>query len=244
MPYRPSLPWRKIQDYLLELGASRDIQEFYHKSTHNVYSLIPVDVSALFFIGPFQIAESCGADPKQIPVYNDHYSRINPIASYDLSMLTWIDWRDFEDTEFVADFMRPNGVRYSLARYMPSNPISLSIQRSPQSPTFQELHYEILGAINPHLNNIHTYLEIIAKLEAEQVHTAELARGCRVLSGREAEVAALLCQRLSVPVIATKLLVSPHTVQRHIANIYEKLKVGNRRQLLLKLLGDRAKEMK
>jgi len=34
-----------------------------------------------------------------------------------------------------------------------------------------------------------------------------------------------------------RLLISPNTVQRHVASIYEKLKVRNRRQLILTLLG-------
>lgn len=238
MSNRPSLPWRKIQDYLVEVGSSRDIHELYHRATHGVQSLIPFDVSALFFIGPSKIAGFCGTDQKQVRLYHDHYVRINPVLSLNIHDLTWIDWRGFDDTEFAADYMRPLGVRYSLARFTPSQPISLSIQRSARGPIFQESHYEILGAINPHLNNIHTFLETIAKLEAEQVHAAELARGCRVLSRREAEVAALLCQRLSAAVIATKLLISPRTVERHTANIYEKMRVGSRRELMLKLLGN------
>jgi len=47
--------------------------------------------------------------------------------------------------------------------------------------------------------------------------------------------------RLSASEIATRLLISPHTVQRHIANIYEKLDVRNKRDLLLKLLGSEEK---
>ena len=70
-------------------------------------------------------------------------------------------------------------------------------------------------------------------------YTGELACGCKVLSKREAEVAALLCQRLTMAEIATKLFINRRTVEFHIANIYEKLKVRNRRELVLKLIGSK-----
>ena len=50
------------------------------------------------------------------------------------------------------------------------------------------------------------------------------------LTDREHEILALLAQRLSNKEIAQALVISPQTVKRHIANLYEKLQAGGRRE--------------
>jgi LuxR family maltose regulon positive regulatory protein len=50
------------------------------------------------------------------------------------------------------------------------------------------------------------------------------------LSGREAEILALLADRLSNKEIAEQLHITPETVKRHTANIYQKLDVHGRRE--------------
>jgi LuxR family transcriptional regulator, maltose regulon positive regulatory protein len=54
------------------------------------------------------------------------------------------------------------------------------------------------------------------------------------LTQREAEVLELLAQRLSNKEIAAALVVSPHTIRRHITNICGKLGVQGRRQAVAK----------
>jgi len=80
-------------------------------------------------------------------------------------------------------------------------------------------------------------LKIYSILDERQVYGAELNDGCRLLSKREAEIVALLSRRLSASQIAKEFSISPRTVERHIANIYEKLHVNSRRELLRKILG-------
>jgi DNA-binding CsgD family transcriptional regulator len=95
----------------------------------------------------------------------------------------------------------------------------------------------MLRAIRPHLVNYYAIMSRADDLSPDHYFAAELARDCRLLSRREAEIAAYLCKRLSAREIATLLLLSPRTVERHTEHIYEKLGVANRRQLLHRLLG-------
>ncbi|MGJ1410549.1 response regulator transcription factor [Sphingobacterium thalpophilum] len=56
-----------------------------------------------------------------------------------------------------------------------------------------------------------------------------------MLSPRETEVATMLCQRLTAREIADKLFISDRTVDKHRENIYFKVGVHSRDQLLEKL---------
>ena len=50
-----------------------------------------------------------------------------------------------------------------------------------------------------------------------------------ILSPREQDVLALLCERLTDPQIAERLFLSPRTVESHVASLLRKLDVANRR---------------
>jgi pimeloyl-ACP methyl ester carboxylesterase len=67
---------------------------------------------------------------------------------------------------------------------------------------------------------------VVRALRAEPPADGERARG--PLSAREHEVLALVAQGLSDREIAEQLVVSPHTVHRHVANIRTKLGSGSR----------------
>ena len=87
------------------------------------------------------------------------------------------------------------------------------------------------------MENYYSYLNLISKQSINEFHIAELQDGCKTLSKWEAEVAGLLYQRLTIAEIASRLLLSPRTVESYVLNIYKILKVRNRRELLAKLAG-------
>lgn len=59
------------------------------------------------------------------------------------------------------------------------------------------------------------------------------------LTAREQQVARLICQGLRTVAIAEHLRIRPGTVKTHIRNIYRKIKVKNRVNLLLRFMAER-----
>lgn len=55
------------------------------------------------------------------------------------------------------------------------------------------------------------------------------------LTSKEAEIVELICQRLKFKEIADKLFISPRTVDKHAENIYNKVSVGTRGELIRKM---------
>jgi DNA-binding CsgD family transcriptional regulator len=58
------------------------------------------------------------------------------------------------------------------------------------------------------------------------------------LTVREQQIARLICQGLRTVAIAEHLRIRPGTVKTHIRNIYRKIKVKNRVNLLLRFMGE------
>lgn len=146
-----------------------------------------------------------------------------------------VDWRDFDRTEYVTDFIAPQEVRYSAGFSSGDrvrSPVRMLMLHRTRSSVFREREIAMLATLRPHVQNLLSIHERIRSLEAQVVQPAELRDRCRRLTRREAEVAALLCTRLTVPEIATKLMISPRTVEAHVAHMFEKLNVCNRSDLI------------
>jgi len=73
------------------------------------------------------------------------------------------------------------------------------------------------------------------KIPSESLRAREIRRKFCALTWREAELCSLLALRLNTAEIATCLLLSPRTVEKHIERIFKKLKVCSREQLRQRL---------
>jgi DNA-binding CsgD family transcriptional regulator len=249
-PYR--VPWSRLWDYLAALGRARDREELFRIALDELPRLIPYDVAFACFVdppadGPLPRVSAVTADFPERPLrlYLERYFAIDTayLRSRRGDRYMEQNWsiRSLDRDEFTVDFMRGLlGIGMTaglpIGAGCPPPAMVFGFGRT-GSATPKDLERRILELIRPHIENYFAIMNRIPEISAEDYCAAELAEGSRLLSRREAEVASLLCKRYRPAEIASRLLVSPRTVERHVEHIYQKLGVRCRRELLGKLLG-------
>ena len=259
MTYHPGLPWPAIHEFLLNIEQTDQAVNLCRQAVLALQPLIPFETAyILFFDAHFQVIDHqvFGVPDQLIRQFLDYYIAIDPCRQKTPpNAKAWrLDWSEFQHTEFQTDFGRRADIRYTTSMYLHhpnQQPGAIIFMTRSGNRGFDDRDFAIWEVIQPHLSNLFAITEklkqpgdgpredVAAPHDSARnlhgFHPLELSPGHKLLSKREAEVTALLCQRLTVPEIASRLVISPHTVRTYIENIKEKLQVKNRRELILKL---------
>ena len=236
----------KVNDFLVEVGAERTVQNFKSIILKRIGDMVPYDVAVAWLeMGqtcPIKMCDSLRVPQKWITAHNEYYYKIAPgYADLNIKKVTYSNYKLYQDTEYYQDFLHPLGIRYGMGiilHDLRGNPsLTLYITDSKHNYEKDRKVSFLLETIQTHLENYYSFLNLISNQSINEFHIVELQDGCKTLSKREAEIVGLLCRRLTIAEIASQLLISPRTVESYIYNIYQKLKVRNRRELLLKLMG-------
>jgi hypothetical protein len=125
------VPWRAVQEYLLSIESAPTMDEFFSRALSEVDRLIPSDVGVGIFDNSGRMISSNGFRDAEARAYNDYYLFRIPfipdpqrIKEISLSLVgdnhcSIIKWSDYRDSEFVTDFVQPQGNAYNLACSMP-----------------------------------------------------------------------------------------------------------------------------
>ena len=235
-------PWSKVHDFLLEVVDARTQRDFCCRVFEAVQRLIPYDVAAGFFDWrSLEFLAGKGLPDSANRAYNDYYRRDQPWMDPPELVRVYasgrLDWGKYDDSEYVADFARPNGLRFALAYPSPQSTLFFTLHRSKWVSQFSDRERDILGVIHPHLVNLYRLHDCLAKAESHARPSPDqvLKRFPR-LSRRESEVFALLVDGLTAPEIGVSLFISERTVESHLQSIYAKLDVHARRQAIEKVM--------
>lgn len=129
-----------------------------------------------------------------------------------------LDRRQRRELEFAAAVWRPYGIDDGLRVWLPAPPgraRSIYLERSGKNYTDRERM--LLSLLRPHLIRLRANAESRRRLS-----------GDHALTPREAEVLGWIGRGKTNPEIARLLFISPHTVRKHVENIFEKLDVRTR----------------
>jgi len=236
-------PWERINDFLLAIGSVKRPELFWHTLLNALDALIPFDVGGIIGVadadGNVIAQEALGVDPRSIEAYNDYYWTVmpNPPAFARGDVLN-LDWSRYANSEYVVDFLAPQGIHRSLAvTRLGARGVfdgSIVLHRSKAGMPFGPWEVRTLELVRPHIRNLWTLLCAVRSNAC--VDSGQLRSLHGRLSPREAEVAALLSGGSSTAEIASRLQISRLTVYKHIENIFAKFHVSSRsglRSLLL-----------
>ncbi len=244
-------PLHRVLDAVSAIGSERDFDGFCRRTVSELRVLFPSEQSFCCVVHavpdpPFESVTLIATDMPECArkAYVDRYYRMDParLACGPDTLLLREDWSRRARTrdEFSVDFIQ-GMLHIDLSAGIPMvepsghGGMCFGFTRTRASgPTDGE--ERLLLALRPHLVNFSAMFRRLESSPESDFYAAELAQDTRLLSRREAEVAALLCRRLRVPEIATRLLISPRTVERHVESIYGKLNVRDRKGLLVRLL--------
>jgi DNA-binding CsgD family transcriptional regulator len=251
MDYSNQLPWMKINDFLLCIETLSDSKEFCMQVIKKLYSLIPYDQVRVFFLdcnGKLYNTVLIGVDKRWIDSYFEYYSKVengnysifgkpkNGNDSISKFKVGALDWTNYGRDEFITDYIRPQGLKYSLGFALHNmenfSYIIFTLDRTNLNK-YTDADIGIISIIQPHLENLYRNLLVNESKNSYSNKNLELQIP---LTKREWEIAELLCNGMTPKNISKKLFLSLSTTYKHISNIHAKLDVSSCQELILKLM--------
>lgn len=233
------IPWENIHQVLLECGSIHRPREFCDCVVKKIHQLIPYNQARVLYMDKgLHIIDATLVGVKRWwwDSYMNHYSKLkNRERNTERSTGRKINTHDWlkETSEFSKEYVRPQGLRYSMGFGLTDTEGNLkcvfSLDRT-FLQAFSEGERSVMEILYPHLNNLFTNMSYSEGEEKENP-------AFQLLTPREQEIGRFLCQGKSPADIADFLCISIATVYRHINNMHVKLNVSSRQELILRLMG-------
>jgi DNA-binding CsgD family transcriptional regulator len=231
---------------LLELYTIDDLVQLRKKFLEFIRALVPFNEASFTLAseinGRVELNDFVSVDmPDEfIKKYNTQYYKvdyINYIYNFEKSMVykdsDIVENNMREKTEFYQNYLLPEKVPFAGGIVLVKSRILLGVItlfRSSDYGDLEEKDLEILEIFKNHLENI------FFKLQCQRQDKRTLIFEKFTFSKREIEVIDLVVHGLSNQEISNELSISTSTVKKHINNIFYKLGVASRSQLIAKFL--------
>jgi DNA-binding CsgD family transcriptional regulator len=150
---------------------------------------------------------------------NPMHCRLHAHSDRVLRLSDLLTRRQRRSLAWNAAVWRPHGIDDALRMWLPARPgraISIYVERSGKNYTVREL--ALFSLLRPHLIRMH----------ANATSRRRFAHRLENVTPREAEVLGWIARGKTNSEIARLLVISPHTVRKHVENIFEKLDVRTR----------------
>lgn len=147
----------------------------------------------------------------------------------------YADYSNAHFQRYRCQFLLPNGLVHHVGFWLQDAQHQqawlFNFHRKGSAPDFDALEHARARLIRACLQG-----QALSTHQWPQLPAAPLAEGLQQLSQREQEICQSLRQGLANKQIAQQLGISPRTVENHLRNIFEKLQVSRRTQLLALLI--------
>ena len=239
-------------DFILKCGKIHEPFSFCRAFLEGVDDIIPYDQSLFIMLdGNRKIARKYfqGFSDKMTKRYLEYYARSAPVEfsldndGYEMQgggFVSVIDWHAHYNRrdDFIVNYIKPLRLSQTLTMTvfdLNGAPATTFCLDRLVDETFTDAEVEIAELLCAHISNLYKNMYV---RPANQIRFWDDVPNTNLLTAREREVVDLLCQGYKPAYIARELNVSVNTANKHIANIYKKLGVNSKQELLVKLLGE------
>lgn len=244
--------WLLINDIILSIYATPNLEKMRKFFLKSLRVLISYD-KAMFDFGTNKENNIIFFDPVAVNIKEEHlrkyfeyyqkmdytlwiFAQSNAIVYRDTEL---IDNRIREKTEIFNDWMLPMDTYFTGGTSIIHKGIllgSLTLFRSEISGDFSDKDLFILNILNGHLSN--RLIQIQQRNKTDMFEREDGYNFTRRfnLTNREIEIIELVFAGLTNQEISNRIFVSPNTVKKHVQNIFRKLEVKSRTQLIKVLL--------
>ncbi|MCR5212794.1 MAG: helix-turn-helix transcriptional regulator [Eubacterium sp.] len=250
--------WLGILNLIYRIHSSESIGEMGDTILKQIQWLVPFD-QALFFIahenGDIHVVASEGLDEDYIDMYETNYKKYDYASGIKIAGNS-IVYKDsdiieeavFLKSSFYNQFCEPNHIRYGIhvvmiyaSKYC-GEIVLFRDNDTINATNFGETAEFILNLLKEHLSISCNRLLLNKPYQREMSSSEEIFtnpedkyRVMYNLTKRECEVLMLLLEDMSTNQICDELIISLNTLKKHIANLYRKLEVSSRVQLIQKM---------
>jgi len=254
-----NLPWRNINDFLVDVGEIKEPKKFCMQVANKISRLLSYDQGRIYFLnnaGQIDDEILIGVEDGWGAAYREYYSKIDnsryaiPTRAYQNLVKRKegyyalprfgggvYNWEKYKigNTEFASNYLQAQRIKHtaSFVFHGTDNIIkAVCILDRTSNCEYSPKEIGIMSIIQPHLDNLYENLFVLVQPDAYITSSSNQ----NILTRRETEIAELMVRGLTPKKVSGNLSISLSTVYRHIANIHKKLNVSNRQELLLKLI--------
>lgn len=253
------LPWSELNDYLLSLSSAASPTEFASAALNGLKQFIPFQRAITLFYDVNGECRNCclvGYDERLSKILLEYYlGRFSAPLSIDLAGnvvnnlgrgerynragIDVTDWTQHSSDEFVQDYVKTYGLKHSMNFELfdcrGSTSMVFNLDRV-TNQRYTTLEIEIARYVIPFLNALNKKFYLRPPSRGNVNGRSQAIMEMAGLTRREKEIVMELCVGTSPANISKRLHISLATTHKHIAHIYNKLRVANLQEMLVKLL--------
>lgn len=235
--------WKFINEILLQIHGNDDIDSMRKEMFDMLQYIVKFDYGAFFLCKDDGVTNPIGYNISKEELEKDtsHIEEINPLKTLRGLMMDpkhpairvseYIFTEKLEDTEYYNLIWKPKRIRYSILvgiGYKGRELGSINLYRIEDKNDFSDKDLEILNILKAHLN-IRLYRENIPyRINPDESSLKTIYR----LTDRETEIVELWIRGLTDNEISDRLAISKNTLKKHISNVFGKLEINSRVELL------------
>lgn len=244
--------WNLINDMALRIHMIDDIDEMRRDFMSILPTLIDFD-EASFYVAKdgdtYANPMGVNLSKEDLEYYVTHFSEIDPIkpligifAAGDeaIRISDYVVVDDMENSDYYRMVLKPRNIKHSL--FMPFVVKdkwlgSVTLFRRSDKPDFIDMDVYIANILKKHLQARFWHEDHLGgsnKESADKYGSEKMMQMAKTydLTHRECEVIELWAKGLTDPEICDRLSISKNTLKKHISNIFGKLEISNRVELL------------